>query len=74
MILGCRGSVGGRTDLLVKPAFDWIVGQVESKQTGEKTTQERGWVLGELFEDRRQFIHEHIESPCAAPLLLLLAF
>ena len=67
MSLGCRGSVGGRTDLLIEPAFDWIVGKVESKQTGEKPAQERDWVLSEFFEDRRQFIHEHTESPCAAP-------
>lgn len=65
--LGRRGSVGGRTGLLIHPAFDWIIGKVESKQTREKTAQERDWVLAELFEDRRQFIYEHTESLYAAP-------
>lgn len=67
MSLSRRVSVGGRTYLLVKPAFDWIVSKVESQQAGKKTAQERDWVLGEFFEDRRQFIQEHTESPYAAP-------
>lgn len=53
--------------MLIEPAPNWFIGKVESKQTGEKTAQERDWVLSELFEDRRQFIHEHTESPYGAP-------
>lgn len=67
MSLGRRGSVGGRAGLLIEPAVDWIVGKVESQHTGDKTTQERNWVLNELFEDWRQFSYEHTEFPYTAP-------
>lgn len=66
MFLGRRGSVAG-TDLLIEPASDWIIRKVESKHTGKKTAQERDWVLSELFENWRQFIYEHTESPNRCP-------
>lgn len=61
MVLGGSRAIGGITHLLVEPALNWLIGKVEPQQTREKTTEERDWVLSELFEDWRQFIYEHTD-------------